>query len=187
MVIECHLNLETVEGCGRENDVVVTSIEFPLDYDDITFDFVNIGTVISTVVDVLGHTIIENHRERLVNIIKQKMRSEVASLVCDEEVQVMNVTALEVRLEQRDWDWRRALRSWRRARGWEWMWGGTGLWRDHLAEKLVSKVFEESISPHLKDPQHRLQKTFDPLFLFPIEFNFRKKHVYRSIIEYNRM
>ena len=133
VVIECHLNLETVEGCGRENDVVVTSIEFPLNYDDITFDFVNIGTVLSTVVDVLGHTIIENQREKLVNIIKEKMRSEVASLVCDEEVQVMNVTALEVRLERRDWDWRRALRSWRRARG-------VGCWRTLSMEQLRAPV-----------------------------------------------
>merc|ERR1712123_60523 len=44
------IKLDTVNGCGKDKNLVITDIQLPLDYADVVFDFTNIGTVLGAIV-----------------------------------------------------------------------------------------------------------------------------------------
>jgi len=178
--IRCELVLETVSGCDDPENLVVKSIEFPLDYGDIEFQFDNIGLVLSTVVDHLAKNIVENQKEVLVQLIRDGIKAEVRSLICEEVEGESLMRGRQVYAWQQDRDWADALRSWIGDHG-TWL-GSYELNRDLLAEELIKKIFKDSLEPHLRDPEHLIQKSLDPLILFPLEFDFRKD-VFRAHVE----
>ena len=80
--IAAELEVALVDGCSQEG-AVVTKLGFPFDYRDIEYEFENIGTVLSTAVDVIGGMVIERERKNLVKLLKDGIAMEVDSLICE--------------------------------------------------------------------------------------------------------
>ena len=87
------LAMDTVDGCGREDNLVITDIQLPLNYDDITFTFDNIGYVISSAVNFIGGIVIDLQKSQIVEIVRGGVRDQLPSLLC----RAGNVTDMDVR------------------------------------------------------------------------------------------
>ena len=73
---------ECDDGDNGMAGAVVTNIHFPLEYREIQFEFDNIGSVLSTAMDVIGDVVVENERRKLAKLIEDLLQSEVVSIVC---------------------------------------------------------------------------------------------------------
>ena len=69
-------------GCGTEDGVIISDIGFPLKYDDITFNFENLGAFLNTVVNGVGVYLIESNQETIVNAVKSEIKKHANSLIC---------------------------------------------------------------------------------------------------------
>jgi len=174
--IAAELEVALVDGCGKEG-AVVTKLGFPFDYQDIKYEFENIGTVLSTAVDVIGGLVIERERKNLVKLLKDGIAMEVNSLICD------NFRKMEDEKEAVDDEdpggslyKDKVFNNLLKAEG------GSELIRDRLAENTVKKIFNESLRRHLQTPLSQLRSALDPLQLFPLEFKFHND-LYRANVE----
>jgi len=69
-------------GCGTEDGVIISDIGFPLKYDDITFNFENLGAFFNTVVNGVGVYLIESNQQAIVNKVKSEIKKHANSLIC---------------------------------------------------------------------------------------------------------
>ncbi|XP_023329327.1 uncharacterized protein LOC111702036 isoform X2 [Eurytemora carolleeae] len=165
--IVCELHIDLVEACSDKDNAVITRISFPLQYENVHFNFQNIGSILGTVVDVLGRIVIENQKNALVTLITEGIARESPGLLCGSRY---SNYPKEPQLNELhpDQDWNTIINR-----------QGGLLYRDRLAERTVEKVFKESILSHLTNNTSPLRQALDPLPLFPLEFDLRKR-VFRA-------
>ena len=85
--------LDTVNGCGEENNLVITDIQMPLEYSDVVFNFTNIGAVLGAIVGTIGGIALSFSQGLIVDVVKQNVANEVPTFLCDEAV--YNTTKME--------------------------------------------------------------------------------------------
>ena len=87
------IKLDTVNGCGKDKNLVITDIQLPLDYADVVFDFTNIGTVLGAIVGTIGNIALSFSQGLIVDVVKQNVANEVPTMLCEEAV--FNTTKME--------------------------------------------------------------------------------------------
>merc|ERR1719402_510263 len=168
------LAMDTVDGCGREDNLVITDIQLPLNYDDITFTFDNIGYVISSAVNFIGGIVIDLQKSQIVEIVRGGVRDQLPSLLC----RAGNVTDMDVRpvniSHEADPVW------------WDLVHPDSSdigrMRRDTLAEKFVGKIFQDWVVQHFSDENDTLTQLLDPFLLLPVNEDFRIKGVIKGHI-----
>ena len=89
----CYVKINTVNGCGEKNNLIIREMGFPLDYTDIVFDFTNIGTVLGAIVGTIGNIALSFSQGMIVDLLKKTVEDEVPTLLCDSALQ--NRTRME--------------------------------------------------------------------------------------------
>ena len=85
--------MDTVNGCGGDKNLIITDIELPLDYQDVVFDFTNIGTVLGAIVGTIGNIALSFSQGLIVDMVKQNVANEVPTLLCESAIH--NTTKME--------------------------------------------------------------------------------------------
>jgi len=168
--LKMEIGLETVDGCERKEDLILNKVRLPLDYEDVEFDFKNIGTVLSGVVNVIGEMALQFSEDTLIDVINDAVRKEIPTFLCEEDY---NITALDrnpVKLDKSmDDRWKFILENETSS------WGLATLRRDILAEKFIKKVFNDGVANHFADPNDPLVKMLDPFQMLPVNEDFRSR------------
>eukprot|EP00092_Neocalanus_flemingeri_P028429 GFUD01030870.1.p1 GENE.GFUD01030870.1~~GFUD01030870.1.p1 ORF type:complete len:353 (+),score=74.22 GFUD01030870.1:64-1122(+) len=68
--------------CGKNGDVLITDIEIPFNYDDISINFANLGYAYNAVINGLSIFILKTQEEALVTFLKDSIKEQVNSLIC---------------------------------------------------------------------------------------------------------
>jgi len=68
--------------CGKNGDVLITDIEIPFNYDDISINFANLGYGYNAVINGLSIFILKTQEEALVTFLKDSIKEHVNSLIC---------------------------------------------------------------------------------------------------------
>ena len=87
------VQLDTVTGCGQDRNLVISLIDFPLDYTAVSFQFTNIGPVLGALVDTIGTVAVTFSQGIVVESIKKVVREEVPSFLCPN--QALNATKMD--------------------------------------------------------------------------------------------
>ena len=131
------IKFDTVDGCGENNNLVLRDIRIPINYDNIVFDFTNIGSVLGSIVDTIGNLAISFSEGIIKAGVENLLAREVPSLLCEvEEPSKMEVSHAAVNKEQEP-VWHSLLLKGTQGWGWD------QLKRDTLAEKFMKKVINE--------------------------------------------
>ena len=131
------INFDTVDGCGEKNNLVLRDIRIPIDYDNIVFDFTNIGSVLGSIVDTIGNLAISFSEGILKAGVEDVLAREVPSLLCKvEAASKMEVVHAAVSQEEEP-AWHSLLLEGTGGWGWD------QLRRDTLAENFIKKVINE--------------------------------------------
>ena len=69
--------METVE-----DNVLLENIDIPLRYDDIDFDFKNLGAFANTAVNLIGTYILQTQEAALVGKVRSLIQENINSLIC---------------------------------------------------------------------------------------------------------
>jgi len=85
-----HLVLDTGEDtptpCGKNGDVMITKLELPFKWTDISIDFENLGYTQNTVINGLIVFILKTKEEEFKTTIRDLIKEYVNSLVCKETI-----------------------------------------------------------------------------------------------------
>jgi len=73
---------ESKFDCGENGDVLITDIEIPFNYDDISINFANLGYGYNAVINGLSIFILKTQEEALVTFLKDFIKGQVNSLIC---------------------------------------------------------------------------------------------------------
>ena len=73
---------ESKFDCGKNGDVLITEIEIPFNYDDISINFANLGYGYNAVINGLSIFILKTQEEHLVSFLKDSIKEQVNSLIC---------------------------------------------------------------------------------------------------------
>jgi len=68
--------------CGKNGDVLITDIELPFNYDDISINFDNLGYGYNAVINGLSIFILKTQEEAAVSLVKDIIKTHVKSLIC---------------------------------------------------------------------------------------------------------
>jgi len=133
------IKFDTVTGCGATHNLVLKDIQLPIDYDNIVFDFTNIGSVLGSIVDTIGNLALSFSQSIIRSGVEDVLRREVPSLLCEEmEAEVSKMEAAPATVNKdKEPDWHSLLVQ--GSRGWGW----DQLRRDYLAENFMLKVINE--------------------------------------------
>ena len=83
------LGVEFSVGLGSwcdDGGAEITNINFPMDYSNMEFEFENSGFMLGALLDIIGDVIVVNEKSKLVSIVKNLIKSEVPSLLCEQEM-----------------------------------------------------------------------------------------------------
>ena len=72
-------------GCtpeAIENNVLLENINIPLRYDDIYFEFNNLGSIGNTAMNVIGPTLLLEQEAVLVEEFRKLIKQNISSLIC---------------------------------------------------------------------------------------------------------
>ena len=133
------ITFDTLNGCGKINNLILKDIQLPIDYDNIVFDFINIGPVLGSIVDTIGNLAFSFSEGLIKTGVQDLLRREVPTLLCEEgqmEVSKMEAAPAVVN-KDKDPVWHSLLVQGTRGWGWD------QLKRDYLAEKFMHKVINE--------------------------------------------
>ena len=133
------ITFDTFNGCGKINNLILKDIQLPIDYDNIVFDFINIGPVLGSIVDTIGNLAFSFSEGLIKTGVQDLLRREVPTLLCEEsqmEVSKMEAAPAVVN-KDKDPVWHSLLVQGTRGWGWD------QLKRDYLAEKFMHKVINE--------------------------------------------
>merc|ERR1712200_292707 len=151
------LGMDTVNGCNRTSDLIFTYLGFPLDYDAVEFNFANLGGVLSSVVGIVGGMAISLSETAVVDAVKNVLKSEVDTLLCGLPNKPAEIGRIAVNVDERSEPrWHEILSNGTRG------WGINSLRRDILAEKFVTKIFNDGVAKHFANPNDTLSKLLDP-------------------------
>eukprot|EP00092_Neocalanus_flemingeri_P039152 GFUD01042614.1.p1 GENE.GFUD01042614.1~~GFUD01042614.1.p1 ORF type:complete len:843 (+),score=261.12 GFUD01042614.1:84-2612(+) len=172
------VKLDTINGCGQENNMVITNIEMPLEYVDVDFDFTNIGTVLGAIVGTIGNIALSFSQGLIVDVVKQNVASEVPTFLCDADK--YNTTKMEkipVEVNQQDEPlWHALLQEGHKG------WGWNTLRRDYLAEQFVTKAFNDGLVTHLSNDSDPIVQALDPFQLLPASEDIHEKGLIKGHI-----
>jgi len=73
---------ESEINCGENGDVLITDIEIPFNYDDISINFDNLGYGYNAVINGLSIFILKTQEEALVTFLKDTIKGQIHSLIC---------------------------------------------------------------------------------------------------------
>ena len=73
---------ESEINCGENGDVLITDIEIPFNYDDISINFDNLGYGYNAVINGLSIFILKTQEEALVTFLKDSIKGQIHSLIC---------------------------------------------------------------------------------------------------------
>ena len=73
---------ESKSGCGKNGDVLITDLEIPFNYDDISINFDNLGYGYNAVINGLSIFILKTQEEALVTFLKDSIKEHVSSMIC---------------------------------------------------------------------------------------------------------
>jgi len=108
--------------------------------------------------------------DSIVAEVKKVVQKEVSSFICDAEKNSTKLERIPVHVDQsKEERWHAILENGTRG------WGIDTLRRDILAEKFVSKVFNEGVVRHFRDPSDPIVKMLDPFQMLPVNEDFRQK------------
>jgi len=172
-----NVHMDTVNGCGVNNSLVVSYIDLPIGYSEITFDFTNIGTVLGAAVSLIGGFALDFSKGLIVDVVKQGINSEVPTLLCDADP--LNITLYEKqppRSVSSTGPWHDVLEAGHAG------WGMNTLRRDILAEKLIMKAWNDGISKHFANESDPIVKALDPFQLLPASEDIHEKGVFKAHI-----
>merc|ERR1719193_333725 len=164
------LGMDVVDGCNRTQNLVITKVALPLEYITIDFNFENIGTVLGSAVSIIGELALEFSKGIIVDLVKDAVQSEISSMVCDDsDRNITEMNRYPVNTDPKNEErWHEILDN--ETLGW----GVETLRRDILAEKFVTKVFNEGVNKHFADPNDPIVKLLDPFQMLPVDEDFRK-------------
>ena len=148
------IKFDTVNGCGEKYNLILKDIQLPIDYDNIIFDFTNIGSVLGSIVDTIGNLAISFSEGIVKAGVEDVLRKEVPSLLCEAgEVSRMEAVLAAVNKDKEP-VWHSLLLQ--GARGWGW----DQLRRDFLAEKFMQKVINEGLQRAKTSAKVKLELTW---------------------------
>jgi len=153
------LGVEFSVGLGSwcdDGGAEITNINFPMDYSNMEFEFENSGFMLGALLDIIGDVIVVNEKSKLVSIVKNLIKSEVPSLLCEQEM--FESTLQENDLPHHDESFMNILNK-----------EGQTLIRDRLTENTVKKIFYESIKRHLLEYKNPIRNLLDPIYLYPLQ------------------
>jgi hypothetical protein len=172
------VKMDTVYGCGKDKNMIITDIELPLNYQEVVFDFTNIGTVLGAIVGTIGNIALSFSQDLIVNVVKQNVAKEVPTLLCESALQ--NTTKMEkipAEVDQKEEPlWHTLLQSGHGGWGWD------TLRRDYLAEQFVLKAFNDGLARHLSNDSDPLVKALDPFQLLPASEDIHQKGLIKGHI-----
>merc|ERR1719495_2693871 len=73
---------ESEINCGENGDVLITDIEFPFSYDDISIMFDNLGYGYNAVINGLSIFILKTQEENLKGMVRSLIKDTVHSIIC---------------------------------------------------------------------------------------------------------
>jgi len=68
--------------CGKNGDVLITDIEFPFSYDDISIVFNNLGHGYNQLINTISIFILRTQEDTLTQFVKSSIKNYVNSLIC---------------------------------------------------------------------------------------------------------
>jgi len=173
-----NVNMDTVNGCGATNSLVLSDFQLPLEYDEISFDFTNIGSVLGAAVSLIGSFAIDFGRGLIVDGVKKVITEQLPSLLCDDDLN-RNITLmppLNPTPISTVGPWHDILEA---AHG---GWGIDSLRRDRLSEMLVMKVWNDGLAKHFANQSSALVKALDPFQLLPASEDIHQRGVLKGHI-----
>ncbi len=69
-------------SCGPSGSVHIAEIRLPLEYEDINFDFRNLGDFANTVVNGVGVYVLQTQEETMVAQLRKAIKDKFNSLIC---------------------------------------------------------------------------------------------------------
>ncbi len=73
---------ESSFSCGPEGSVQITEIRLPLEYDDVNFDFKNLGAFANSVVNGVGIYFLQSQEDAMVKKLRSEIKEKFNSLIC---------------------------------------------------------------------------------------------------------
>lgn len=172
------VNMDTINGCEVEKNLVISEISLPLEYSSVEFDFTNIGSVLGTIVDTIGTIALSFSQGIVVQSIQALVLKEVPSFICNNVA--LNSTKIEsipaTADKSSDPVWYDILLN--ATNGWGW----DELKRDFLAEQFMNKAVEEGLGRHLKNDSDPLVQLLDPFQLLPASEDIHEKGLFKGHI-----
>jgi len=174
-MFKVEIGMDTVNGCNRTSDVIFTYLRFPLEYDEVDFNFANLGGVLESVVGIVGGMAISISETAVIDAVNGVLKSEVSTLLCDLSSKPAPLDRLSVTVdEDKDPRWHAILTEGTQH------WGIQSLRRDILAEKFVTKIFNDGVAKHFANPSDPITKLLDPFQNLPVSEPFKKKAIVKG-------
>lgn len=159
------VKMDTVNECGKDDNLIISDLNLPLEYQKINYNFTNIGNVLGTAVGLIGGLALQFSFGMVRDMARNAVLQEVPSLICERESEdePRNISFVE-RLTPRvdpatDQAWYTILNQGTQGWGWD------TLRRDFLAENFIKKVFEDGVLSHLSNDSDPIVKALDPFQL----------------------
>jgi len=165
------IGMDTVDGCNKTENLIISRMALPLEYLTVNFDFENIGSVLGSVVSVIGEMSLEFSKGIIVDLLKDAVKSEVDTLICEANNRnstVMDRVPIVTNIDNEP-RWHEILENGTNG------WGVDTLRRDILAEKFVTKIFNDGVRKHFSDPKDPIVQLLDPFQMLPVNEDFKKK------------
>ncbi|XP_023338426.1 uncharacterized protein LOC111709068 [Eurytemora carolleeae] len=84
--ISPRIKLDTTDlhryGCGLDGSVLLTDIEVPFTWSDMSINFVNLGSGYNTLLNIIATYIFKSQEKNVVDLVKDKVKEELNSLLC---------------------------------------------------------------------------------------------------------
>jgi len=159
--VKVEVKIQTLDQCGKKNNLIITDLNLPLEYQEVKFDFTNIGSVLGTGVAIIGDLALGVVQGMVVDFAKEGVRKELPTILCEDLPRnISRVDRVTPKVDQeKEPEWYGILKNGTGGWGWD------NLRRDFLAEQFVKKVFKDGVVKHFKNDSDPLVKALDPFQL----------------------
>jgi len=172
------VKINTLNNCGTEKNLIITDLNLPLEYEEVNFDFTNIGSVLGTGVGIIGGLALGVVQGMVVDFAKVAVQKEVPTLICEDLPRnISKVARVTPTVDQdKEPQWYNILKS--STGGWGW----NVLRRDFLAEEFVKKVFKDGVIKHFQNDSDPIVKALDPFQLLPASEDIHERGLIKGHI-----
>jgi len=163
------IGMDTVDGCNRTSNLVITKMKLPVVYEAVNFNFENIGSILGGAINIIGDMALQMSEDSIVSEVKKAVQTEISSFICESAQNSTKLERIPVEVDPKiDERWHAILENGTRG------WGIDTLRRDILAEKFVTKIFNEGVAKHFANPNDPIVKMLDPFQMLPVNEDFRQ-------------